>query len=97
MGGDQVYPVPKATEYGNRLIGPYRAAMPCTAAETPELFAIPGSHDWYDGLLNFTNVFCRGRSIGAWQTSQTRSYFALKLPHRWWLWGVDMQFGDYRR
>ncbi|MBW3651161.1 MAG: metallophosphoesterase [Actinobacteria bacterium] len=95
MGGDQVYPVPKRSEYQNRLIGPYQAAMPCVAAETPDLFAIPGSHDWYDGLINFTNVFCRGRSIGAWQTSQTRSYFALKLPHRWWLWGIDMQFGEY--
>ena len=95
MGGDQVYPVPKRTEYQNRLIGPYQAAMPCVAAETPDLFALPGSHDWYDGLINFTNVFCRGRSIGAWQTSQTRSYFALKLPHRWWLWGIDMQFGEY--
>jgi hypothetical protein len=95
MGGDQVYPVPKRTEYANRLIGPYRAAMPCAPAEVPDLFAIPGSHDWYDGLLNFTSVFCRGHSIGAWRTSQTRSYFALKLPSRWWLWGVDLQFGDY--
>jgi hypothetical protein len=95
MGGDQVYPVPKRTEYENRLIGPYRSALPCSAGPRPELFAIPGSHDWYDGLLNFTNVFCREHSIGAWRTSQTRSYFALELPHRWWLWGVDMQFGDY--
>lgn len=95
MGGDQVYPVPKHTEYENRLIGPYRSALPCSPGESPDLFAIPGSHDWYDGLINFTNVFCRGRSIGAWRTSQTRSYFALKLPHHWWLWGVDTQFGDY--
>ncbi len=95
MGGDQVYPVPKRREYENRLLGPYGAAWPCAPADAPDLFAIPGSHDWYDGLINFTNVFCRGRSIGAWQTSQTRSYFAVKLPHRWWLWGVDMQFGDY--
>ncbi len=95
MGGDQVYPVPKRTEYENRLIGPYRAAMPCALVHRPDLFAIPGSHDWYDGLINFTNVFCGGRSIGGWKTSQTRSYFALKLPRGWWLWGVDMQFGDY--
>ena len=95
MGGDQVYPVPKRTEYENRLIGPYRAALPCARDPGPDLFAIPGSHDWYDGLLNFTNVFCRGRPIGAWRTSQTRSYFAIKLPQHWWLWGVDMQFGDY--
>jgi hypothetical protein len=95
MGGDQVYPVPKRSEYDNRLIGPYRSALPCVPAEAPHLFAIPGSHDWYDGLINFTNVFCRERSIGAWRTTQTRSYFAIQLPHRWWVWGVDMQFGDY--
>jgi hypothetical protein len=95
MGGDQVYPVPTRTLYENRLLGPYRAAMPCSPAESPDLFAIPGSHDWYDGLLNFTNIFCRQRSIGGWKTTQTRSYFALRLPHRWWLWGIDLQFGDY--
>jgi hypothetical protein len=95
MGGDQVYPVPKHSEYDNRLLGPYRAALPCAPAGGPDLFAIPGSHDWYDGLINFTNIFCRGHSIGGWRTSQSRSYFAIKLPHRWWLWGIDMQFGDY--
>jgi hypothetical protein len=95
MGGDQVYPVPKATEYESRMLGPYRAALPCSTGEAPELFAIPGSHDWYDGLVNFTSIFCRNRWIGGWRTRQRRSYFALKLPHRWWLWGIDIQFGDY--
>ncbi len=95
MGGDQVYPVPTATQYENRFLGPYRAAMPCAPGPSPDLFAIPGSHDWYDGLLNFTNIFCRQRPVGGWRTHQTRSYFALRLPHRWWLWGIDLQFGDY--
>ncbi|MGH3718400.1 MAG: metallophosphoesterase [Pseudonocardiaceae bacterium] len=95
MGGDQVYPVPKAAEYQNRMLGPYQAALPCAAGEAPELFAIPGSHDWYDGLVNFTSIFCRKRWIGGWRTRQRRSYFALKLPHRWWLWGIDIQFGSY--
>ncbi|MGI9022543.1 MAG: metallophosphoesterase [Acidimicrobiales bacterium] len=96
MGGDQVYPVPKAAEYENRMLGPYRSALPCTSSDDgPELFAIPGSHDWYDGLVNFTNIFCRGRSIGGWRTGQQRSYFALKLPNHWWLWGIDVQFGAY--
>ena len=93
MGGDAVYPVPKAAEYENRMLGPYRSALPCAAGEAPELFAIPGSHDWYDGLVNFTSVFCRNRWIGGWRTRQRRSYFALKLPHGWWLWGIDIQFG----
>ncbi len=95
MGGDQVYPVPKRTEYENRLLGPYRAALPCTDGDAPELFAIPGSHDWYDGLINFEEIFCRRRRIGAWQTQQSRSYFAVGLPHGWWLWGIDIQFGPY--
>ncbi len=93
MGGDAVYPVPKASEYENRMLGPYRSALPCAHKEAPELFAIPGSHDWYDGLVNFTSIFCRNRWIGGWRTQQRRSYFALKLPHGWWLWGVDIQFG----
>jgi hypothetical protein len=95
MGGDQVYPVPDRSDYEDRLLGPYRAAMPCVDGANPELFAIPGSHDWYDGLINFTSVFCRGHWIGGWKTQQSRSYFALKLPHRWWLWGIDIQFGAY--
>ncbi len=94
MGGDQVYPVPKATEYENRMLGPYRSALPCAPdGEPPELFAIPGTHDWYDGLVNFTSIFCRNRWIGGWRTRQRRSYFALKLPNGWWMWGIDIQFG----
>ena len=96
MGGDQVYPVPTSREYENRFVGPYHAVMPSAPpGGAPELFAIPGSHDWYDGLVNFTNIFCRQRPIGGRRTSQTRSYFAIRLPHRWWLWGIDLQFGDY--
>jgi hypothetical protein len=93
MGGDQVYPVPKAAEYENRMLGPYQAALPRARGEAPELFAIPGTHDWYDGLFNFTSIFCRNRWIGGWKTRQRRSYFALKLPSGWWLWGIDIQFG----
>ena len=95
MGGDQVYPVPNAAEYENRMLGPYQAALPCVLEENPELFAIPGSHDWYDGLANFTSIFCRNDWIGGWRTRQRRSYFAVKLPNGWWLWGIDIQFGDY--
>ncbi len=95
MGGDAAYPVPTRDEYENRMLGPYRAAMPCAHGANPELLAVPGSHDWYDGLHNFTSIFCRERWIGGWKTRQRRSYFAVKLPHRWWLWGIDIQFGAY--
>jgi hypothetical protein len=99
MGGDQVYPVASAIAYEDRLRGPYRAALPAVApGETPpSLYALPGNHDWYDGLTAFLRVFARrdGGNIGGWETRQTRSYFALKLPHRWWLLAIDAQEGAY--
>jgi hypothetical protein len=93
MGGDEVYPTPEIEEYRNRLQGPYHAAFPEDKNDKnkPHLFAIPGNHDWYDGLTNFLKVFCQKRSIGNWQTQQRRSYFALKLPHNYWFIGIDIQ------
>lgn len=96
MGGDQVYPTATREEYRNRLAGPYRAALPCVLPErdAPQLYAVPGNHDWYDGLTSFTRLFCQERWIGGWKTRQSRSYFALQLPHDWWLWGIDVQLGS---
>ena len=92
MGGDQVYPTASRATYRNRLVGPYRAALPCVTDEAPPyLFAVPGNHDWYDGLTSFLRLFTQRRWIGGWQTRQRRSYFAIKLPHDWWLWGTDVQ------
>lgn len=93
LGGDEVYPTASRDEYNNRMIGPYAAALPWVADEDarPHLYALPGNHDWYDGLTSFTRMYCQQRGIGGWVTRQTRSYFALKLPHGWWLWGVDVQ------
>ena len=95
MGGDQVYPAAERDEYADRTLGPYRAALPWLGAGNPDLFAIPGNHDWYDGLTNFIRLFCQQEWVGAWKTRQNRSYFALKLPHGWWLWGIDVQFDTY--
>ncbi len=91
MGGDQVYPTSNLEEYNNRLIGPYHCALPCVENNAPHLYAVPGNHDWYDGLATFIRLFGQKRWIGGWQTRQERSYFALKLPHGWWLWGIDIQ------
>ncbi len=92
LGGDQVYPTAKRAEYQDRFVGPYRAALPCVeTGEPPHMFAIPGNHDWYDGLTSFTRLFCQQRWIGGWKTKQSRSYFAIRLPHDWWLWGIDIQ------
>ena len=96
MGGDQVYPTASFDEYHNRLLKPYEAALPrMPEGREPHLYAIPGNHDWYDGLSNFTRIFCQKKWIGGWKTCQRRSYFALKLPHHWWLWGIDIQLAGY--
>jgi Calcineurin-like phosphoesterase len=93
LGGDEVYPTASAREYDNRMKGPYRSALP-DAAPAPSMFVLPGNHDWYDGLTSFLRMFAQGRSIGGWRTRQTRSYFAVQLPNRWWLVGLDTQFGS---
>jgi hypothetical protein len=99
MGGDEVYPTASGQQYEDRFKGPYRAALPEPPAgeKPPTLYALPGNHDWYDGLTAFLRLFARVEttSIGAWTTKQQRSYFAVKLPHRWWLLAIDVQFGAY--
>jgi hypothetical protein len=117
LGGDQVYPVASALAYEVRLNEVLRAAAKladCTSS--PPVIALPGNHDWYDGLAAFRRNFCeswvlRGHEyppptaprttavpaprerddVGGWGAFQSRSYFAVQLSARWWLWGVDSQ------
>lgn len=115
LGGDQVYPAAKRTEYQNRLLEPFQLA---DEGQNPTglVVALPGNHDWYDGLEGFRSTFCSSPpetpdrssddypiydpigpdagdahySLGRW-TFQARSYFAIRLPHGWWLWAMDGQ------
>jgi hypothetical protein len=93
LGGDEVYPVASAQAYEDRTLGPYRAALP--TGPGPLMVALPGNHDWYDGLTAFLRVFAQQRDIGGWRTRQTRSYFVVQLPQGWWLAGLDSQFESY--
>lgn len=104
MGGDQVYPFPTRAAYKERMARPYAMAMPATSSggTRRDLFALPGNHDWYDGLNAFDDAFCKSRyrdadenRIGGWRCRQHRSYFALKLPHNWWVWGADIQLAQH--
>lgn len=118
MGGDEVYPTPSPEAYARRLDDPFlyanrKAAAPGTPqARTGRLpgsfvYAIPGNHDWYDGLTSFAQRFCArrpkrgalqkkaGRAMCGRDTRQTRSYFALKLPGNWWLCAIDVQLGSW--
>ncbi|MBM7083585.1 metallophosphoesterase family protein [Micromonospora sp. SCSIO 07396] len=97
MGGDQVYPSAAYEAYEDRCKGPYQAALPVAPPQRPMLFAVPGNHDWYDGLTAFLRLFVRSRdrNFGGWGTGQSRSYFAVELPAGWWLLGLDDQSGSY--
>jgi hypothetical protein len=106
MGGDQVYPAASRDAYRERLLAPYGEALrglqvikddllpayPARPDDQPaHLFAIPGNHDWYDGLVAFQRLFCQSRTILGRKTLQSRSYFAMQLPKNWWIWALDVE------
>jgi hypothetical protein len=104
MGGDQVYPYPTRKDYRERFAFPYKTALPPTSDGKwrRRLYVIPGNHDWYDGLNSFDFMFCKARfgeaeenKIGGWLCPQHRSYFSIRLPHNWWIWGADIQLAQY--
>ena len=117
IGGDLVYPNPSTQNYEDRFVVPLREASRGIAegdvdnsdsvVPFADLYAIPGNHDWYDGLQAFMNLISaarfdrakeadkKGQVIGGWQTRQRRSYFMLRLPGDWWVIGADDQFGNY--
>ncbi|GLZ47833.1 hypothetical protein Acsp06_40180 [Actinomycetospora sp. NBRC 106375] len=94
LGGDEVYPVAGVRAYEERLEAPLTGQF-VPGAEQPTVLAIPGNHDWYDGLTAFLRVFCQGRDLAAWRTQQRRSYFAASLPHGWWVLAIDIQLDTY--
>ncbi|MEU8259301.1 metallophosphoesterase [Micromonospora sp. NPDC048999] len=97
MGGDEVYPSAAFEAYEDRCKGPYQAALPVAPPERPTIFAVPGNHDWYDGLTAFLRLFVRSRDrhFAGWSTGQSRSYFAVELAAGWWLLALDDQSGSY--
>jgi hypothetical protein len=97
LGGDQVYPTADYGRYERRLTRPYSiAARQLPATDRPrDVLAIPGNHDWYDGLTSFMRIFGRGHAFAAWRAPQARSYFAAQLRDRWWLLGIDIAFDSY--
>ncbi|XP_010664589.1 uncharacterized protein LOC100267859 isoform X2 [Vitis vinifera] len=69
--------------------------VPCGLSELkqyegPQCFVIPGNHDWFDGLHTFMRYICHKSWLGGWFMPQKKSYFALQLPKRWWVFGLDL-------
>lgn len=96
LGGDLTYPTPRINNYEERLVAPYNEAAHWDRDDDPPyVLAIPGNHDWYDGLRGFRQLFCRPRGrFAGWRTCQWRSYFAVRLPHDVWLIGADTQLSN---
>jgi hypothetical protein len=58
LGGDLAYPVATVREMSRRLVVPFnRVLEPIAEGSEPRvLLAIPGNHDWYDGLDGFARL-----------------------------------------
>ncbi len=50
IASDVIYPTGSVNEYGTKFFRPYRDY------DAP-IYAVPGNHDWYDGLGGFMRVF----------------------------------------
>lgn len=98
LGGDLAYPGASSLDYHYRFLEPFALAKPPRTDADPnaawaEVLAIPQNHDWFDSTTTFCRYFV-GRShrptefVGAYARQQ-RTYFAAKLPHRWWILGLD--------
>jgi hypothetical protein len=106
FGGDQVYPTASREAYRVRLNVPFleanRVETGRATLDGHHIYAVPGNHDWYDGLTAFMGLFCArtddgdfGRDVCGRHTKQHRSYFTLALPGHWWLIGADIQLSGY--
>ena len=57
LGGDLVYPVAKESRYEERFTSVFKhAAELAGMTEKPPIVALPGNHDWYDGLKSFLKM-----------------------------------------
>ncbi len=79
-GGDLAYPVATVREVTRRLIGPFNRVFEplCDWSKPRVLLAIPGNHDWYDGLDGFRAplpgpVHVRGAALRARERAAPRA------------------------
>jgi len=113
LGGDSAYPVATREEIVNRLEGPWNEILEGQAdgVERP-LLAVPGNHDWDDGLDGFGRLARRKDAteipgeathrpvrLHGYVPVQEASYFALPLVRGIDLFGIDRQLShvDYRQ
>jgi hypothetical protein len=51
VGSDVIYPVGSGDDYPDKFFRPYQGYP-------APIYAVPGNHDWYDGLGGFMRAFC---------------------------------------
>lgn len=105
LGGDLAYPGASNEEYQYRFIEMWEAARPSVNSEAHadkklHVVSIPQNHDWFDNISSFNRHFIGDYDNHFMQahTPQNRSYFATRLPHDWWILGLDFALvGDLDR
>lgn len=85
-GGDLCYPFPQDMARFTDIME--LAAPEKEGEDRPDLFIIPGNHEWADGLELFDRLLKRS-NIGGWKLPQTSSYFALRVSG-WLVYALDM-------
>ncbi|MCT9929436.1 metallophosphoesterase [Planotetraspora sp. A-T 1434] len=56
VASDVIYPTGSGNEYCDKFFRPYKDYR-------APIYAVPGNHDWYDGLGGFMRVFCDARPL----------------------------------
>ena len=98
LGGDLAYPSASPDDYRYRFIEMFEGARRDADAVSHvrgrrfTLAALPQNHDWMDSATTFSRYFIRNKDstqfLGA-DIPQQQSYFCVKLPHGWWILGLD--------
>jgi hypothetical protein len=106
LGGDLAYPGASGPVYQYRFFEPFTMALDPASrfragSELQKVVAaIPQNHDWFDSASTFCRYFVaqdKGDFLGA-RTPQRQTYFAMKLPHGFWVLGFDWALtGDLDR
>ena len=93
FGGDGAYPTAARDVYLEAAAEALRMRllqeMPATTA--PPYPAITTGTTAWPHSPRSCSWLVQDFANGAWRTPQSRSYFAARLPHDWWLLGVDVQ------
>jgi hypothetical protein len=70
---------------GRGSFGVGRGTAELALRSVPLLFAIPGNHDWFDGLSTYRKYILERTWIGGWLMPQRSSFFVLRLPFNWYM------------